>query len=108
MAITVLRKRREFIRDFLTYDLEWIPGTLQVRLVGVFDGSRYRCYSSLEAFIANELTHKNRGKWFYAHAGGLADFQFVLEQLAAESGYTYDEFGALTLLNRFAQQGYKI
>lgn len=69
------------------YDFEWVPGkfskdgTMLIRLCGVFDGNRYRCYGSVDGFIANELTSKNRGKWFYAHAGGLADFQFVLEAL---------------------------
>lgn len=52
-----------------------------IRLAGVFDGNRYRCYASVEAFLDGELTSRNRGKWFYAHAGGLADFQFVLEIL---------------------------
>jgi len=54
---------------------------MKIRLAGVFDGNRYRCYATVENFLANELTSKNRGKWFYAHAGGLADFQFVLEIL---------------------------
>lgn len=76
--LTILKTPR-VIRDFLVYDLEWIPGTLKVRLVGVHDGNRYRCYRSVQEFIACELTSKNRGKWFYAHAGGLADIQFIFE-----------------------------
>lgn len=79
MIVPIIRKRQ--IRSFLTYDLEWIPGTLKLRVAGVYDGERYRCYSSIEAFIASELTSSNRGKWFYAHAGGLADLQFVLEKV---------------------------
>lgn len=77
----------------MVYDMEWIPGKfdpaghMSVRLVGVYDGRRYRAYQSVEAFLANELTHANRGKWFYAHAGGLADFQFVLETLLAARGF---------------------
>lgn len=82
MALTILDTRRE-IRDFLVYDLEWIPGTLEVRLVGVHDGDRYRCYRSVDDFIYYEMTSKNRGKWFYAHAGGLADIQFLFERLVA-------------------------
>ena len=84
--ITRIEKPR-VLRDYLVYDLEWIPGkfskdgTMKIRLAGVFDGNRYRCYATVENFLANELTSKNRGKWFYAHAGGLADFQFVLEIL---------------------------
>lgn len=69
-------------RDFLTYDLEWVPHTMRLRMVGVFDDTYgYRCYESIDTFIDNELTHENRGKWFYAHAGGLADFHFIIHRL---------------------------
>jgi hypothetical protein len=68
-------------RKFLVYDLEWVPGTLQVRMLGVFDGNRYRWYRKVEDFLACELNRENRGKWFYAHAGGLADIQFLFEKL---------------------------
>lgn len=79
-------------RRYLVYDLEWIPGKfgngrMPVRLVGVFDGERYRSYHSVEDFLNSELTGKNRGKWFYAHAGGLADFQFLLHNLLHRKGY---------------------
>jgi hypothetical protein len=92
--ISVITKPRVF-RRYLVYDLEWIPGKfdpnghMPVRLCGVYDGERYRCYTSLESFLDNELTHKNRGKWFYAHAGGLADFQFVLETIVKHRGNGY-------------------
>jgi hypothetical protein len=86
MALTIIKTRRK-VRDFLTYDLEWIPGRLEVRLVGVYDGERYRCYDSVDVFLDSELTSRNRGKWFYAHAGGLADFQFVLERLVERSDF---------------------
>lgn len=94
MAIVPITKPRVF-RNYLVYDLEWIPGKfdpdgyMTVRLCGVYDGNRYRCYTSIEAFLDGEMTHKNRGKWFYAHAGGLADFQFVLESLIAKRGNGY-------------------
>jgi len=83
--VTVKRK----IRKFLTYDLEWIPGTLVVRMVGVYNGDDYRCYRSVESFLSGELTDKNRGKWFYAHAGGLADIQFVLDRIIARRDNAY-------------------
>lgn len=92
--ITAITKPRDF-RQFLTYDLEWVPGTLEVRLVGVYDGKRYRHYRSVHEFVMNELTSKNRGKWFYAHAGGLADFQFLLEYLTDQGGFEYDSDGNL-------------
>lgn len=50
-------------------------------MVGVFDGKRYRWYRTVDDFLACELNRENRGKWFYAHAGGLADVQFLLEYL---------------------------
>ena len=90
--LTRITRPRVF-RDYLVYDLEWVPGkfskdgSMLIRLVGVFDGNRYRCYQSIDGFISNELTSKNRGKWFYAHAGGLADFQFVLEALIRKGGF---------------------
>lgn len=104
-------------RDFLTYDLEWVPGEelyegckkckgrgcracdgvgydvlakrtgpLKHRLTGVFDGERYRRYASVDDFLNGELTSKNRGKWFYAHAGGLADMGFVLDRIIEKVG----------------------
>lgn len=86
MTLTVLSKKRIF-RNYLVYDMEWIPGTLEIRLIGVYDGNRYRYYTTIEQFVANELTNKNRGKWFYAHAGGLADFQFLLEHMSTRTEF---------------------
>ncbi len=86
MALEVIRSRRR-VRRFLTYDLEWVPGTLQVRTVGCYDGRRARSYSSVGSFLAGELNSENRGAWFFAHAGGLADVQFVLEHLVENPHY---------------------
>lgn len=74
-------------RKILTYDMEWFPGTLELRLIGVFDGSEYRTYTTPFDFLNSELTPENNGAWFFAHAGGLADFQFLLQTLV-ERGYT--------------------
>lgn len=52
-----------------------------MRLVGVYDGRNYRSYTRIQDFLNNELKPSNNGMWFYAHAGGLADFQFILEYL---------------------------
>lgn len=89
MITTINGKRKR--PDFLVYDLEWVPtfrsngernpNAMELRMCGVYDGDRYRWYTSIDGFISCELTHKNRGKWFYAHAGGLADFQFVIDRL---------------------------
>lgn len=80
-------------RKIITYDLEWIPGgnpakaqrlgfePLQLRLIGTFDGERYRAYSSLDSFFAGEFTRRTAGSWYYAHAGGTADMRFLFEWL---------------------------
>lgn len=67
--------------------MEWVPGTMEIRLIGVFDGKRYRWYRRIEDFLNCELTRENRGKWFYAHAGGLADIQFLFEFLIGNPNY---------------------
>jgi len=77
--LSILSTPRKF-QDVLVYDMEWIPGTLEIRLVGIYDGKYgYRAYASVKLFLEYELTSRNRGRLFYAHAGGLADVQFVLE-----------------------------
>jgi len=83
MSLTMLRNPDSgpVQRNFLVYDFEWVPGTLQMRLCGLFDGKRYRCYETVDKLLSAMLTSENRGKWFYAHAGGLADVQFVLEAI---------------------------
>lgn len=68
-------------RRFIVYDLEWYPESYEVRLVGVYDGLRFRSYKSVDAFLAGEMNGDNKGAVFFAHAGGLADVQFVLERM---------------------------
>ena len=72
---------------FKVYDLEWVPGKLDLRCVDCFDGSGHNTYYTIADFLDNQLTKENNGKWFYAHAGGLADFQFVLEELVKNGSY---------------------
>lgn len=99
MAIRPIQKKQK-IRRFLTFDLEWSKGPEvfspsyhrtvsrpELRMVGVFDGFDYRYYLTIRDFLNNELTRENAGRWFYAHAGGLADMTFVLEYLANVEGY---------------------
>ncbi len=89
MTLSILKSKRPF-RRHTVYDLEWIPGTLQVRLVGVFDERGYRHYPNIAAFLNCELTSENRGRWFYAHAGGLADIQFIFEHVLNYKDYQVD------------------
>jgi hypothetical protein len=74
---------------------------LQLRLAGYYDQQpvnldegeddsevemveRYKCFGSIRELIGFLLIRENRGKWFFAHAGGLADMQFVLDELLTE------------------------
>lgn len=73
---------------FRTYDLEWYPGTMRLRVAGEFDGKRYWPHRSIEDFLNHALTHANSGTVWFAHAGGLADVQYVLETIATSRKYT--------------------
>lgn len=68
-------------RTFSVYDLEWIPHTLEVRVIGTYDGEQYRSFYEMGDFLNFALSTSNRGRWFYAHAGGLYDVQFVLDYI---------------------------
>jgi hypothetical protein len=51
-------------------------------MCGVYDEERkYRWYKSIAEFLDAELTSANKGRWFYAHAGGLADMAFVFDEI---------------------------
>lgn len=94
-------------KRFLAYDLEWLPPTfpgqgsysngIQVRCAGVYDGNRYRAYhgpGAMQRFLDGELTHRTRGCVYFAHAGGLADVQFVLESIVRRGPDTPFEVSA--------------
>lgn len=74
-------------RHFATYDLEWNPDTMEPRLFGFFDGSHYRAFKSVDAFMAAILRPQYKDWWFFAHAGGLADVPFLLQWMVDHSDY---------------------
>lgn len=75
-------------RNITAYDFEWIPKKLTIRLCGAYDERLgYRSYANIESFLLGELVPENAGRWFYAHAGGLADVQFVLEKIVQNPKY---------------------
>jgi hypothetical protein len=75
-------------RRFSTYDFEWVPKTMKIRVCGVYDDvDGYRAYTTVPEFLDAEMNSDSRGRWFYAHAGGLADMIFVLHELAKREGY---------------------
>ena len=75
------------LRNYSTYDLEWVPGTYELRICGVYDGERYFAYKSIADFLTGQLTSANRGRWFYAHAGGMADIQFIFDEIYKSNDY---------------------
>lgn len=91
------------MRHFLAFDLEWRKGEKgpspafncdvwypEVRCAGIHDGTEYRLYRTVNEFLEAELRGHNAGKWFYAHAGGLADMMFIMERLIAHPDYRID------------------
>lgn len=80
--------KRHHLR-FLTYDSEWYPHDYKIRTVGIYDGRRYRRYGAVLDFLRAELTRENRGKIFFAHAGGLADIQFVFDEFIRRQNPSY-------------------
>lgn len=72
-------------------------GALGLRLCGYYDHEpeegddgevqaegRYRHFTTVRDFLAAVLVRETRGMWFFAHAGGLADMQFVLDEVLTE------------------------
>lgn len=62
----------------------------RVTMVGVYDGTQYKCYRTVNGFLNDQLTQRNHGRWYYAHAGGLADMLFVLEALTQRPEYVIE------------------
>ena len=71
---------------------------LEIRLGGYYDQQatggedgdevemveRYQCFKTIRELVNFLLVREHRGNWFFAHAGGLADMQFVLDDLLTE------------------------
>ena len=72
---------------------------LKIRLAGYYDRQpatlgdndsepemieKYQCFETVRDLIDTILVRETRGMWFFAHAGGLADMEFVLDELLQE------------------------
>lgn len=66
-----------------TVDLEWYPGTYELRLIGVWYQRRYRFFTTVSDFFAWFLSAENAGIELYAHNGGRSDFAFFIPELVA-------------------------
>ena len=91
---------------------------LQLRLAGYYDQvpssedgddaemvERYVHFTTISDLIDFLLVREHRGMWFFAHAGGLFDMEFVLDELLTQikndlvsirSNSVYDEHGSKT------------
>lgn len=78
MAITVIDKET-VRRQIITYDLEWKPGSLEIRLASFYDGERFQSFTDVGSFLRAVMATEYEGAWIFAHWGGMADFQFLLE-----------------------------
>jgi len=103
--VTLEPKREKItIRKIVTFDFEWMPekvsskksdgsnvytdrqSGLDLRLCGIFDGISYRHFFNISDFLNHVLTRKYENVWMYAHAGGLADITFILEEIIKRRG----------------------
>ena len=72
---------------------------LQLRVAGYYDWQRvggdddegevekverYQSFLTVRDLLDFMLSRENRGMWFFAHAGGLADMQFVFDELLTQ------------------------
>jgi len=75
-----------------------MTSALQLRMAGYYDQiaadmdsedsdseteivERYQHFTTIKELVNFLLVREHRGNWFFAHAGGLADMQFVLDDL---------------------------
>ena len=76
-----------------------VTGPLQLRMAGYYDWQRvggddeegeaerverYQSFQTVRDLLDFMLSRENRGMWFFAHAGGLADMQFVFDELLTQ------------------------
>lgn len=80
MAIKQITKPPE-TRKFVVYDLEWWPKSMDLRMVGLYDGETFRHWETVGGFLEHVLTDAYVGVWMFAHWGGAADIAFFLRYL---------------------------
>lgn len=65
----------------LTWDLEWLPGSLDITVAGLFDGKQYRAFQNIRSFLEHVLSRRYKGAYLFAHFGGRFDDVFLLQGL---------------------------
>lgn len=83
-------KRPPRKKEIVTWDLEWYPGTFELRLAGMYDGERYRYFRTIPDFMNALLSQRNAHKYMYAHAGGRFDINFLLAELVKNPRYNWE------------------
>lgn len=77
---------------------ERVSEPLKVRLASLYDVTKetdeygddvvteekFEAFETVKELVDSILVRENRGRWFYAHAGGLADMEFVLDEILKE------------------------
>lgn len=76
---SALRLRMAGYYDQMATDMDSEDSDSEVELV-----ERYKHFESIKDLVSFLLVREHRGNWFFAHAGGLADMQFVLDDLLTE------------------------
>lgn len=76
---SALQLRMAGYYDQIAADLDSDASDSEVEVV-----ERYQHFGTIKELVNFLLVRETRGNWFFAHAGGLADMQFVLDDLLAE------------------------
>ena len=76
---SALRLRMAGYYDQMATDMDSEDSDSEVEIV-----ERYKHFESIKDLVTFLLVREHRGNWFFAHAGGLADMQFVLDDLLTE------------------------
>ena len=76
---SALQLRMAGYYDQIAVDLDSDASDSEVEVV-----ERYQHFGTIKELVNFLLVRETRGNWFFAHAGGLADMQFVLDDLLAE------------------------
>jgi hypothetical protein len=76
---TALQLRMAGYYDQIAADMDSEDSDSEIEIT-----ERYQHFTSIKELINFLLVREHRGNWFFAHAGGLADMQFVLDDLLDE------------------------
>jgi hypothetical protein len=99
-----------------------MTGPLELRLAGYYDQQpvrhsekdepemveRYQRFGTIRELVDFLLCSESRGCWYFAHAGGLADMQFVLDELLTEIKDQVKAVGGARSKSTYGPDGKKV